>query len=213
MLKDADIYMKRIKKLFNQIEKKIESKTIIEIHENCLAIANDVLKLEKIKGTTEKGFKELTKKNIVPERFYDILISVIKAKKDYGKKKITKQEIEKVRRSANVFVGSMLDYIQRKRGLELERAKVKFKYGDKFGELYLLEDEAFIVNDIDAKEKEVARAKVVNGKITNIKKSSLIELEKAITSKRIPKHVFIHESIFEDLKKLYGKDIKISVNY
>ncbi|MFH1591889.1 MAG: hypothetical protein ABIB47_00785 [Candidatus Woesearchaeota archaeon] len=214
MLKDADLYMKRIKKLFSQIEKKAEAKTITEIYENCTAIAKDVLKLEKINKSPELGFKELTKKNIIPERFYGILKAVTKAKQDYGKKNITKQEIEKVRRSANVFLGSMLDYIQRKRGLELERAKIRFKHGDDtFGELYLLEDHAFIINNIDAKEKEVAKAKVVDGKLTNIKNSSLIELEEAITKKRIPKHVFIHENIFEDLKKLYGKGIKISVNY
>ncbi len=213
MLKDADLYMKRIKKLFKQIEKKSEAKTMDEIYDNCMAVAKDILKLEGVKSNPERGFKELANKNIIPERFYGILKAVVKAKQDYGKKTITKQEIEKIRRTSSVFMGAMLDYVQRKRGLELERAKLKFKYGDAFGELYLLDDKVFIINDIDAKEKEVAKAKIVDGKLTNIQKSSLVELEEAIAQKRIPKHVFIQESIFEDLKKLYGKDIKISVNY
>jgi len=213
MLKDADAYLKRIKKLFNQIEKKMETKTISEIYENCITIAKDILKLENIDASVEKGFQELVKKHIIPERFYIILKTVIKTKQEYGKKKITKQEIEKTRKGAAVFIGSMLDYIQRKRGLELQRARVGFKYGEKFGELYLFEDDAFIINDIDAKEKEIAKAKIVNGKISNIQKSSLVELEEALSKKRIPKHVFIHENIFEDLKKLYGQDIKISIDY
>ena len=213
LLKSAEEYMKRIKKLFSQIEKRVEAKTIVEVYDNCMAVANDILKLEKQKPPVVKGFKELVKKRIIPERFSSILESVIKAKKDYDKKSLTKQELEKVRKNANLFVGAMVEYIQRKRGVELQRAKITFKYGDKFGEVYLLEDEAFIVNDIDAKQKEVGMAKVKEGKLVNLKKSSLVELEKAMAEKSIPKHIFVSESIFEDLKKLFGKDIKISVNY
>jgi len=213
LLKDAEDYMKAIKKLFSQIEKKAEAKTILEVYDNCNQVAMDVLKLEKVTGNVEKGFRDLSKKGVIPERFYGILKSVIKAKKDYDSKRLPKQELEKVRRNANVFIGAMIEYIQRKRGAELERAKVRFKYGDKFGEMFLLGNEAFIIDDMDAKQKSVAKAVIKDGSLINIKKSSMIELEKAITGSKIPKHVFISEAIFEDLRKLYGKDVKISVNY
>ena len=213
LLQDADDYLKRIKKLFNQIEKKAEAKTIVEIYNNCITIAKDVIALEKVNGSVESGFKELVKRNIIPERFYGILNAVIKAKKDYDSKKLTKQELEKVRKSANIFVSAMLEYIQRKRGAEIERARVRFKYGDKFGEIYLLDDEVFIINDMDSKQKDVAKATIEDGRLQNIQKSNLIELESALSKKKIPKQVFINEHIFEDLKKLYGEDIKISVNY
>ena len=213
LLKDAEDYMKRIKKLFNEIEKKAEAKIIIEIHDNCIALAKDVLKIEDVKGTVEKGFGELSKKGLMPERFFGIFKSVIKAKKDFDSKKLSKQELEKVRRNANIFIGAMIEYIQRKRGAELERAKIKFKYGDKFGEVFLLGDDAFIIDDIDAKQKSVAKAVIKDGSLTDIKQSDIVALEKAISQSKIPKHVFISEAIFEDLKKLYGKDIKISVNY
>ena len=107
----------------------------------------------------------------------------------------------------------MVEYIQRKRGAELERAKIRFKYGDKFGELFLLGNDAFIIDDIDAKQKSIAKAAIKDGSLINIRKSNIVELEKAITASKIPKHVFISEAIFEDLRKLYGKDVKISVNY
>jgi len=213
LLKDAEDYMKRIKKLFSQIEKKAEAKTILEVHDNCTAVAKDVLKVEKVTGNVEKGFRDLAKKGVIPERFYGILKSVLKAKKDYDNRRLTKQELEKVRRNANIFIGAMVEYIQRKRGAELERAKIRFKYGDKFGELFLLGNDAFIIDDIDAKQKTIAKAAVKDGSLINIKKSNIVELEKAITGSKIPKHVFISEAIFEDLRKLYGKDVKISVNY
>ncbi len=213
LLKDAEDYMKRIKRLFSQIEKKAEVKTMAEIYDNCNAVAKDILKAENVSGSVEKGFEELCKKGVIPERFFGILKSVFKAKKDYAEKKLSKQELENIRRNANIFVGAMIEYIQRKRGVELQRARVRFKYGDKFGELYLFDDEVFIIDDIDAKQKNVARANVKEGSLSEIKKSSLLDLEKSVTKNKIPKHVFINESIFEDLRKLYGKDVKISVNY
>ncbi len=215
LLKESEEYMKRIKKLFSQIEKKAEAKTILDIHDHCQAVARDVLALEKVKAVNvEKGFQELSKKNIIPERFYGILKSVLKAKKDYNMKKLSKQELENVRRNANLFVGAMLEYIQRKRGAELERVRIRFKYGDnKFGELYLFDNDAYLIDDIDAQEKSIAHANVKDGSLIDIKKSTLVDLEKSMSKSKIPRHVFISETLFEDLRKIYGKDLKISVNY
>lgn len=213
LLKDANDYMVRLKKLFTQIEKKATAKMIVELTDNVMAVANDILRLEDVKGSIENGFKELSNRGIIPDRFVLILKSIIKAKKDFDDKKITKPELENVRKQANVFIGAMLEYIQRKRGAELAKTRILFKYGDKFGELYLLGDDAYLIDDIDAKQKKIGKANVKDGKLVNVKDSNIVELEKAISSNKIPKHVFISEHIFEDLRKLYGKDVKISVNY
>ncbi len=214
LLKEADAYLTRIKKLFNQIEKKAEARNIKEMFENCTSIAQEVLKLENLKATNvEAGFQVLVKNKVMPERFYLILKLAIKAKKDYEKKTITKQEVEKTRRNANIFLAAMAEYIQRKRGIELNRTRIRFKYDEnKYGEVFLLDDVAFIIEDIDSKEKSIGKAKVKDGRLIDIQKSNIVELEKAMSEKNIPKQVFINEGIFEDLKKLYGKDIKISVH-
>jgi len=108
----------------------------------------------------------------------------------------------------------MIEYLQRKRGIELEKAKIRIKYGDKFGEVFLLGDKAFIINDIDAEKKEISKAKILpNGGLGKIEKSKLEELEKNIAESKIPKKVFIKEKIFEDLKSLFGKDVEVLVNY
>jgi len=107
-----------------------------------------------------------------------------------------------------------MDYIQRKRGYELERAKIRFKYGDKFGEVTLLDDIAFIIKDLDAKEKEVQKAKITkDGSLTSVEKSNLAEYDDKITKVKLPGRVFIKEKTFESLKSLFGKDIEILVNY
>jgi hypothetical protein len=44
-------------------------------------------------------------------------------------------------------------------------------------------------------------------------KSSLEEMEHALANVDIPPKVFIKEPIFEDLKKFFGKDVEVLVNY
>ena len=45
----------------------------------------------------------------------------------------------------------LVEYMQRKRGQELERAKVRVKHGEKFGEVILFDTIAFVIHDLDAK--------------------------------------------------------------
>ena len=218
LMKKADEYLKRIKKLFAQIEKRTEGRTILDFHESCITITKDVLRTEEIENIPDSKiiplFKEkLVKSNKIPERFLGILKMVIKAKKDYEEKKLTKQEIEKVRKDASIFIKTLVEYIQRKRGMELERAKIRVKSGDKFGEIFLLDNIAFIVNE-DKEKKEIRKAKILeDGSLEDIQESNLEELEKNISKAKIPKKVFIKEKLFEDLKELYGKDVEILVNY
>ena len=104
--------------------------------------------------------------------------------------------------------------MQRKRGRELERAKIRVKHGSRYGEVILLGEEAFIIHDIDNEEKELSKAKIKpDGSLGTVEKSSLEELEKALAKIEIPPKVFIKEPIFEDLKRVFGKDVEVLVNY
>ena len=107
-----------------------------------------------------------------------------------------------------------MEYLQRKRGREIEKAKIRVKHGNRFGEVILLGEEAFIIHDIDNEEKDISKAKIKeNGSLGTTQKSSLEELEKALAKVEIPPKVFIKEPIFEDLKNIFGKDVEILVNY
>jgi len=97
--------------------------------------------------------------------------------------------------------------------MELERAKIRFKSGDKYGEVLLLDNIAFIIPDLEKKE-EVQKASLgKKGELTNVKKSSLEELEKHLVEVKIPERVFIKEKTFSELRNLFGKDIEILITY
>jgi hypothetical protein len=88
------------------------------------------------------------------------------------------------------------------------------KHGNRFGEVMLLGKVAYIIHDIDNEDKEISKATVTSdGKLTDIKESSIEELEKAISATEIVQKTFIKETLFEQLKGIFGKDVEILINY
>ncbi|MBU0614857.1 MAG: hypothetical protein KJ601_02090 [Nanoarchaeota archaeon] len=219
LLKDAETYLKRIKRLFTQIEKMKEEEDMVHIYDSIVTIIRDVLKMEGIEKIADaevvKIFEdELIAQGKVPAKFLRILNDIIQAKKDYDDKKLTKQEVEKVKKDSSILVKFLVEYMQRKRGRELNRAKIRVKHGNRYGEVLLLDDTAFIIHDIDKEDKEISKAKLTeDGGISSPKRTTIEEMEKHIASAKIPPRTFIKEKMFEELKNIFGKDVEILVNY
>jgi len=219
LLNESDKYLKRIKRLFTQIEKIKEEEDMLKVYETIVTIIRDVLRIEGTEKVEDAEIVKLFEDKLIsqgkiPAKFLRILNEIIKAKKDYDDKKLTRIEVERVKKDSNELIKFLVEYMQRKRGRELERAKIRVKHGNRYGEVILLGKEAFIIHDIDHEEKELSKAKIrEDGSLGTTQKSSLEELEKALAKVEIPPKVFIKEPIFEDLKNIFGKDVEILVNY
>ncbi|MBD3310576.1 hypothetical protein GF351_05135 [Candidatus Woesearchaeota archaeon] len=219
LLADAQNYLKRIKKLFSQIEKTKEEESMVQVYDSVVTMIRDVLRLEGIEkvGDVEivKVFEdEMISSGKIPAKYLRILNELLKAKKDYDEKKLTKQEVETVKKNSREFMKFLVEYMQRKRGRELEKTKIRVKHGNKYGEVILLGDDAFIIHDVDHEEKDISKAKIQkDGSLGTVKSSSLEELEKALAKVEIPPKVFIKQPIFDDLKNIFGKDVEVLVNY
>ena len=211
LLKKTEEYMERMRELFEEIHKRAEGRTISEIKEACTNIVRDILKIEEIKLPLEKGFESLVEQGKISKRFLDILKEINKAEREFKAKKLSRQEAEKIRKDASIFIKAMLEYIQRRKSVDLERAKIRIKYGDKFADIFVFEEEMFMIMDIAAKEKEIQKATITkDGKLTDIKKTNLIELEGHL-AKKIPRRTFIKDAVIKSLKELFGKDIEIQI--
>ncbi|MBW3003983.1 nucleotidyltransferase domain-containing protein [Candidatus Woesearchaeota archaeon] len=219
LLKNAEDYLKRIRTLFENIEKSKQEEQILHVHDTVSAIARDVLKLEGVEKVNDSELvsvfnEELVNYGKVPEKFLRALKAVRKAKNDYEIGKLTKPEVEKVMTDAGALIKFLIEFMQRKRGRELDRAKIRVKHGETYGEVILLGDKAFIIHDLDEKDKRVSVATVAeDGTLSTIKDSSLEEFEKELAKVEIPSKVFIKEKLFENLKRVFGKDVEILVNY
>ncbi|MDP7141350.1 MAG: nucleotidyltransferase domain-containing protein [Candidatus Woesearchaeota archaeon] len=219
LLSDAEKYLKMIKKLFSKIETIKEEESMLHVYDTVVTMIRDVLRLEGIEKVSDIEIvntfeNEMISLGKIPAKFLRILNTIIKAKKDYDEKKLTKPEVEKVKKESREFIKFLVEYMQRKRGKELEKTRIRVKHGNRFGEVILLGDIAYIIHDIDHEEKELSKAKIKSdGSLDTIEKASLEELEKTLSKTEIPSKVFIKEPIFEDLKRVFGKDVEVLVNY
>ncbi len=217
LLKNTEDYLKRIRKLFEQIEIKKNREGIIAAHDNVITLIRDALVFEGKNDVPEEEIqnvfrKELVNKGRIPQQFSRKLKSIIESRKSAGK--ISKTDIETVNKETRDFIKFMVEYIQRRRGAEFERAKVRVKYGEKYGEVLLLDDVAFITYDLDAKEKEIQKAAInKNGSLGSIRKSNLEEMEKLSAKVKVPKRVFVKEPLFDSLRTIFGKDVEVLVTY
>ncbi len=210
LIEDSEAFLKRINKLFHQIERKREKESLDEIYNNVVRVVEDALSESGIKYTNiETGFKKYCEKEGLPLKLATDLKSFLKAYKDFKSKKLVKAESDKTKREARTFIRVLEDHVLRKRFLGIERAKIRFKYGKKTGEMLILKDFAFIVKDVSAKEKKIVKAEIKDGKLVNVMDSDAIEMDKALVDVEVPKDLSVKESIFKDLKGIIGKEIEI----
>ncbi len=217
LLSDATKYLKRIKKLFKQIDKIKEEESLIKIYENTITVLRDIIKLEGIDKVKEENVikvfeTEMIDTGKIPHKYLRMLKEIIKAKSDYDTGKLTKTDIKKINKINTDLHKFLIEHIQRKRGKEIEKTRIRIKHGKLYGEVMLLGKVAFIIHDIDAEDKQVSKADIQeDGSLKNIKKSTYEELEQAIAETDLSGKVFIKQPIFENLKEIFGKDVEISI--
>jgi uncharacterized protein (UPF0332 family) len=220
LIKDAEKYIKRLSELFKDIQSRKEKESVLHSYENIVTVTRDILKMEGIEKVKDSDMirlfeTEIVHKGIIPEKYLRMIKDIEKAKKDYDAGKLTATEVNNAQRDSRELIRFLVEHIQRKRGLELERVRIRVKHGNKFGEIVMLNKKAYIIHDIDDETKDISKADLrENGSLTNIESSSLEEYEKELAKAELTGgKVFIKEPIFEDLKSIFGKDVEILVNY
>ena len=214
LLKDAEDYLKRIKVMFKQIEEKTEKESIIDVHANCVSATRDLLRElghpDAKENELVKLFKDvISHKTALPEKLSATLKDVTSAKDAFLAGKLSRNELNKVKKEARNYVKVLIEELQsRKIGL-LDRSKVKFRYGDKFGEALIFENSVFITKDTEKRDVLFVAKMDADGSLSDIKQSSPQELEKHLSNLVSTKTVFLKEKMLEGIRHLVGKDIEI----
>ncbi len=217
LLDSCKKYLKRLQQLFKQIEELKEKESILHHYDSVVSVARDALALE---GVTEAPLEELTtlfkeklvNKNLVSERYLRILKQVIQAKKKFDEGKLSRIEVQTIAKKAREFLREVVEHIERKRAKELEKVRIRLRYDSKIGEVIILDEDVFIIQDLTSEDKTVLKAKILSdGSITNVQESDLEALEKAITKTEIPKRVSIKEKTIESLKQIFGSGVEILI--
>ncbi len=207
LVKEVREYLDKVKKIFTQLEKRTETESLADVYNACIAVTRDLfISLDvKEESTIENTLKKVIDKGEVPRKYLTILQKIIKARDA----KLSKAENEKLRREARLYIKSILEFVQHKRGFERERSKLRFKYQDKEGELFVIGNKIFIVKDL--KEKDIVKGNLSDsGNITNVSKSSMEELENELKNIK-QQDIFLKDKTIEALKELTGKELEILI--
>jgi predicted nucleotidyltransferase/uncharacterized protein (UPF0332 family) len=215
LLKRSDAYLHRLEKLFKAIEDKKQEEQVLETYESVVTAMRDALRLEGFEKTDEKKVQELftehvIKKGFLPESVKRKIAGICKGKKDYDAKKLSKQEVITVIKDGREVMNMLIDHIQRKRGIEFEKTKLRIKYGDKFAEVVVLGDMLFVIKDLESPDKTVLQAKITKmGVLLDKQDISLEAFEEILLSTTVPPKAPLKVALFDELKNIFGDDIEI----
>lgn len=219
LFKNAKEYLDRIKKLFDTIEEKTQKESVLDIYQSCVSIIKDILmeiSEEKVDESEliDKFESVLVKDEGIKREYLKIFKDVVKAKADFEKNKLTKQEITKVKRDSRRLIRDLVEYMQRKKINVLDRKKIKFTYNkDKIGEAIILKDKIFIIKDLQKKDEVLFAEIKKDGSLNDLKPAKPEDLEKSISKIDKDKKLTINENLISNLNKIVDEDIEILINY
>ncbi len=205
LLKDSEDYLKRIEKLFEDIENKKSKEGILEVLEEI----NTVLKKISLELETkeENIIKELLEKAKISKKEEKMYNDILKAKEDYEKGKLTKAEVEKSKTEGYILLRKLQEILQEITLRKQDKFRIKIAAKEKNIDLFYINKELYI---IDKDENTVEKATIEEGKIKDKKQSSYEELERSL-EKAIPKPITINEEFLKELEKTLGEKITIII--
>jgi len=195
-LKDAEDYMKRLKELREQIEKRTHEKTIEQIYNDTIRILEAIFGKKK-PADIEKDFeKKFIKTGKLPEQHLKILKDVFKAREEFKKGKLDRHAVDDARKNGTILISHLIEYNQRCELVSLDKGKMRIVYnsGKDECDLFIAENAVFLIrpSGID--------------KVTNkgLEKSSKEEFEKALMDQKGKTSIKTSGKIFDILKKELG---------
>jgi len=207
LTKDALDYIARLKELREQIEKRIQEKSIDQIYKDTFGMIGNLLK-KKSEVTILKEFEsKIIKEGKFPPRFLSNLKFIAKTKRDIEKqqqvKKTTKkkdnltfkqsQHVDQARKYASEITTALIEHTQRCELASLEKSRFQIKSHDIQAEVFFLKN-TFLVQQ---------------SKIQKISKDSLVksnpkELQEQIMAQKNQETKIDYKSLTV-LHKIFGE--------
>jgi uncharacterized protein (UPF0332 family)/predicted nucleotidyltransferase len=196
-LEEAEEFLKRLKELREQIEKKAGEKTIEELYSEVLRMLEGIFGKKSEQALIQDFENKFIKKGILPSSYLKILEEIVNAKKEFKKGKMKRNEIENARKNAVLLINHLVEYNQRRELMGLQKGKLRLKTGNKIYELVLTDKASFLID-----KGNVSRIDTKNKKLVG---SGVEELTKALNEQKRKKETVVNEDLFAVLKKKLGR--------
>ncbi|MFA4960453.1 MAG: nucleotidyltransferase domain-containing protein [Candidatus Pacearchaeota archaeon] len=202
MSKDAIDYMKRLRELREQIEKRVSENSIEEIYKNVFGMLENILKKKEEASIIKEFDKQLVKGGKFPPRYLENLKYIAKTRKAISETKGSKKaslsnkhtkEVDKARIYASEIINTLIEHSQRCEFLSLDRTRFIIKSKEMQAEIFFLGN-TFIVQQ--NKIQKIVEEKIVD--------SNAKELQEEIV-KHKNKETKIDFKSLDILKKVFGE--------
>jgi len=195
LIKDMVDYLKRLKELKEQIEKRTHEKTIIQIYDDVFHLLNVLVGKQPPVKVLEEFEKDYVKKGKFTNQHLRIIKDVITAKAEFKKGKMNSHKVDEARKNAVILINDLIEYQQRQDLSIFEKGKLRIKYDkDKVAEGIVCNGDLFLI-----RENKIRK---INKKISD---STLEELNSSLEKQKSQKDLHINPEVFELLKKELGE--------
>ncbi len=170
LVRECEEYIKRLKQLMDQIEKRITEKEVLQLYDSVFDMLQTMLGNHGEQNLIEKFKKELILSAKLERKNLIFLMKLADFKRKIKTEKITKNELNDLRKGVNDLLTSLIEYSQRKEMMELNRKKIDIIYDNKKGELFIFKEVMFFIPDLvsekikkihfDGKVEEVMREEI-----------------------------------------------------
>ncbi|MFZ1971086.1 MAG: nucleotidyltransferase domain-containing protein [Candidatus Nanoarchaeia archaeon] len=195
LISDTEEYLKRLKELREQIEKRAQKKTIEEVYQQVFELLKSVTKKSSNSGIIEE-FESMVKGGKFSSQHLKIIKNVVDAKKEFGKGKSNFHIIDNVRKEATSLINDLIEFSQRKDLAELDKRRIVVGYKEKdkvkTAEILVYEKELFLfkegkikkitdkISESNMEEVSHVMEQQKSKKVANISSEALVLLKKEL---------------------------------
>lgn len=182
MLKDAEDFLKNVKKMFEEISDERTKESIITSYNELLAQIRGLPTYNDLdEEALINNFKiDYVASGKLPAFVKDSLKSVLKAKVDYDKGKITVTEVNKILKELRNILSEIKNYKNRNVMSDSNDKKLIFKYDNKQAEMINFDNMIYLVDFSNSIVYELKGGAFVKSKLT---KEDLMDISKLKTLK------------------------------
>ncbi len=203
--KNALDYIDRLKELREQIEKRIQEKSIEQIYNDVFGMLGSLLKKKSEEEILKEFNRKLVQEGRFPPRFLDSLKLIAKTKKDVEKTKdksknkkdnlTSKQsrDVDNARKLAMEITTALVEYSQRCELATIEKSRFVIKGKEGEAEIFFLSNTFIVQNQ---KIQKISGDKLIN--------SNPKELQEQLVAQK-NKETKIDFKSLETLKKIFGE--------
>ena len=193
LFKETEEFLKRLKELRKQIDKKAQGITIEKIYSDTINLLSSMFGKKSQAQLILDFEKNLVKKGKMTQQHFKILKNIISARAEFKKGKLDAHKVDDARKEAVMLINDMIEFSQRCDLISFEKGKMGLKFKHGTGELMISGEKTFLFKDNKV-------FKVAN----KIENSNMNEVSEALEAQKNKKELEFNPKIFEVLKKEFG---------